>query len=499
MKPILLVPVAFAFALLSDPVAAFNREACEFLDQSDSRFAAACARPERPEKLSPRDRFKARVLERLRHSNTPPVARLEVFERRPGLRLAAGRVELDASGSNDEDGFVDYYTYQLFDADTDEILAGPVFSREATASLAVDHPLPANMRATLTVEDDERGTDTIDLALSGPDISCSNAQFTCWVGTSGRTNCSPTTSNIAFTTTDLLDAAVGCDATINTTTPLRIEAFGGGGGRGANVWPANGGEGGAMGMAAMGITLADLDSPFDPAGDGTTYCYGIGRQGSHGDTRSGSGGASTILQTCPTSATASTFVLIAGGGGGGGASSGSVGGSAGGRGGVAYSLWPDNMQCQPLGDCGDCGDVGQCGSNSTNAGSGDNGRDLGDNFGGGGGSEGFGGQNGSGSKGEDGFGGLGGQAKDTGVPGWIQGQPTVENNAGQGGSQVDIQGGAGGGGNGGGGSGSGNGPDTGGGGGGSVALQSTQSYDSLTPPTGSNQGSIVFTFGPNGI
>lgn len=110
--------------------------------------------------LSGRDLYKATVLENLRRTNKPPVADLKLS------LILPGRVKLDASDSTDEDGFPEIYTFSLFNADTGESIANPVTSREPYGDLEVPGgSLPPKMRASVIVEDDERATDTAELAI----------------------------------------------------------------------------------------------------------------------------------------------------------------------------------------------------------------------------------------------------------------------------------------------------------------------------------------------
>jgi hypothetical protein len=110
--------------------------------------------------LSGRARYKATVLENLRRTNRPPVADLKLS------LILPGQVKLDASGSTDVDGFLEHYTFALSDADTGESIAGPVTSREPYGDLEVPGgSLPPRMRASVIVEDDERATDTAELAI----------------------------------------------------------------------------------------------------------------------------------------------------------------------------------------------------------------------------------------------------------------------------------------------------------------------------------------------
>lgn len=430
--------------------------------------------------------------EELRSTNQAPVAVLAVFDRvGAGNPLRPVLIDLDASGSTDPDGFIEHYTFQLFDEETGEVLADPVFTREPFATLMAKRELPNRLRARVTIEDDEVEIDTVEVTFTGPDTTCSTTLFSCSLS-SGETECQPTAANTSFDTDDLLTAAQQCDPNITKATPLRIAAWGGGGGRGANFWPGMGGAGGISGLAALGTTLADLDSRFGSPDSGTTYCYGLGRQGWFKGANSGSGGASTVLRTCQNVDQSQTtgLLLIAGGGGGGG---GAVSiGAAGGAGGVAFSNTSSN--CPPT-----------CGRGSTGQGAGEPGEASGGE-GGAGGSAGSGGQGGAGGTfaspgfpGAAGIGGQGGTAEDSGPAAWTQGDPKVTGDTGSGG--IADQGGAGGGGYGGGGSGGSiftaglSTTQRGGGGGGSFAVQSNITYD--TPETADSlPGSLGFFFKP---
>jgi hypothetical protein len=407
--------------------------------------------------------YKATVLDALRRTNRPPVADLKPSSIMPG------RVDLDASGSTDSDGFPEHYTFALFDADTGESIAGPVTNREPFASLQIPAGSPPRkMRASVIVEDDERATGTADLAVTAAQTNCSGqvAFFNCSLITGG-TACTVVSSITEFTTTELLDAAQGCDVNIDENTPVVITAAGGSGGGGASIWPYNGGGGGSGGTALMATNVAYLDSTYGSPSAGTTYCYGIGKSGGHGDTHSGAGGASTLLRTCQnvSQTDLARVLLIAGGGGGGGAAGLGASGHGGGGGGNTAG---------------------------GNAGGGQ-----------GGGSGGFGGSGGKGGaaapaiggpSGNDGVGGKGGNAEDWGTAGFIQGNPQVSGSSGQGGAQDNTGGGAGGGGYGGGGAGALESAGLGGGGGGSFAAKSIYAISS----TGGNSGDgyLQFAFYP---
>jgi hypothetical protein len=442
---------------------------CQRLNLSDET-RAYCARIAG---LRGRDLYKATVLENLRRTNQPPVADLKVE------RVLPRRVDLDASGSTDQDGFPEYYTFQLFDGDTGEIVANPVSTRQPYASLEAHQDLPPNLLASVIVEDDERATDTAELAipLGATTTNCSSTLFVCSTA-SGQTNCSPTSTAIEFSTADLLDAAQRCDPSITEQTPVVITAAGAGGSRGANVWPADGGGGGPGGSSRLGTTLADLDSTYGSPATGTTYCYGYGGSGSFGDTYSGGGGASSILRTCQNvSQTAPTGLLLVGGGGGGGGAAGDKSGGGGGQGGIALST--TSGACPP--SCTNSDPTGRQGG-------------LSGGSGGSGGKGGAGDRNG-GNSGNDGIGGEGGHSTDAATAGFTQGNPQVSSGTGQGGTNEAIGGGSGAGGYGGGGSGYSSGTPSGGGGGGSYAAKSTVAV-SAVPGSNGSPGFVYFSFQP---
>ena len=156
-----------------------------------------------------------------------------------GGTVFPGRVYLDATGSEDEDGFIELFTYQLFDDDTGRSLAGPLTTRSPLATLTFDGERPEFLRATVIVEDDLRAIHDAELIIPpAATTSCSTTLFTCSL-TSGQTSCHPTAANTAFSTDDLLDAAQLCDMSITKDTPLYLAMAGGSAGAGANVWPFN--------------------------------------------------------------------------------------------------------------------------------------------------------------------------------------------------------------------------------------------------------------------
>ena len=196
------------------------------------------------------------------------------------------------------------------------------------------------------------------------------------------------------------------------------------------------------------------------------YTYGIGQAGGHSNTKSGAGGASTILRVWPGSGTG---VLLNAGGGGGGEAATTSNGSSGGGGGIALSTTTGS--CPP--DCLE----GSSSNSNCNGGAGFTGSgDLAPSDGGGCG------MTGSGETiclGNNGFGGAGGSSEGWGTATWIQGDPFVPTGTGQGASEGNGCNGAGGGGNGGGVAGDGG----GGGGGGSFAFQSSLMPDENGAPT----------------
>ncbi len=213
---------------------------------------AACAIFER---LDRQGRYKALVMQRLRRRNKPPEATIEIVEVLPR------RVDVSAESSTDEDGFPEVHYFALEDADTGDVLAGPITTRELFASLETNRDLPENLRVRVVVEDDLRAIDTAEEIVTLSATHCSNELFAC--SSNGATTCTPRAGNNLFTTDDLLDAAQRCDRTITRNTQLTISAWGGQAGRGANVWPFNGGDGGLGGGARMETTLAEMDRVYE--------------------------------------------------------------------------------------------------------------------------------------------------------------------------------------------------------------------------------------------
>ena len=113
--------------------------------------------------LRGRDLFKAIVLENLRRTNRPPVADVRLGRLGTGL---LGRVDLDGSGSFDEDGFVARYNFQLIDDDTDLPLGGGASTPNPAATMQVDGGLPLNVRAVVRVTDDEGASDAAELSFT---------------------------------------------------------------------------------------------------------------------------------------------------------------------------------------------------------------------------------------------------------------------------------------------------------------------------------------------
>jgi hypothetical protein len=392
-------------------------------------------------------RYKALILQRLRRWNQPPVAAIEILEVLPR------RVDVSAEGSTDENGFPEVYYFALEDADSGDVLAGPVTTREPVATLETNQDLPQNLLVRVVVEDDLRAVDTAEEIVALSATHCANEFFAC--SSNGATTCTPRAGNNLFTTDDLLDAAQRCDRTITRNTPLTISAWGGQAGRGANVWPFKGGDGGLGGGARMETTLAEMDRVYKSPQDGTSYCYGVGQQGGHADTRSGAGGASTLLRTCQNvSQTAITGVLLIGGGGGGGHAAGVFSNGGGGSaGGVAAS----SAGAAASG----AGSGGSKGGNQGKGGSGD-------------------------IAGKDGVGGKGGEGADWGTAAWSRGNPRVEGDSGRGGVAFNAGGGGGGWGGGGG--------KGGGGGGGSYAAAGVATASG--PGTKHGAGLLDFHFAP---
>ncbi len=438
-------------------------------------------------------RFAARVLEHLRRNNQSPWAALEIEQVFPG------RVDVHALDSMDPDGHVKLYDFWL-EAEDGEVLAGPITTRNPGASLMV-HPnreLGPNLRAVVVVEDNLGAID--QAAVSVPaDVnpSCSNSTFTCnFDSSTSRTTCvmASTAGDDAFSMSTLLSAASGCDSSLSNNTKLMIHASGAWGSRGANVGLTDGG--GAGGSAAMGTTIADLNSTY---GASTTWAYGMASAGTHSNTHSGGGGAATLLRAANVANQFNTdgVLLIGPGGGGGGAANGFDGGNGGGVGGIAIS---STLGSCPGAFCLEGSTVGDTSIAGCTGGSGIAGG------GSGGGAPGLCGDNGATSncQGAGGPGGAGGEADGAAIAYWFQGNPLViatgeVNNfhAGQGGPVPPFGDSCHGGG--GGGWGGGNGGDqaeAGGGGGGAYAAPS--SWDITDPPGFHNGvGYIWFVFIPD--
>ena len=445
-------------------------------------------------------------------TNQPPQAELEV------LRILPGRVDVHAGQSFDPDGHIEIYDFWLQDADTQEVLAGPVTTREPWATLHFDlgrstnhnnqlvtaqnRNFGPNVQAMVTVQDNNKAIDmTAAPAPVGATASCSNANFQCTVdSSSGNTTCTPL-GNGPFMMSDLLSAAQICDSSLSNSTNLMIVAAGASGGRGADVGVTDGGGGANGGVAAMGTTIAALNTDF---GASTMWAFGIGGGGSHSNTHSGTGGASTLLRSSElvNQITTAGVLLIGPGGGGGGAADGFVSGHGGGTGGVAFS--------STSGSCpGTTCLSGTSGGNSSfpncNGGSGGSGG------GGGGGGGGFCGTSSSidSCGGNGGIGGGGGISDGRGASFWIQGNPLVnvsdpcdgtpgECNAIYAGQGGPVPGGGTCHGSGGGGYGGGSGgtsDEDGGGGGGAFAYTSTWDITDK-PGTNPNNGYLSFTFMP---
>jgi hypothetical protein len=120
--------------------------------------------------LRGRDLYKATVLENLRRINRPPVAELRLARLLGERTVLPGRVDLHAGESTDEDGFVAYYDFQLFDADTGMPLGSVKTTRKPVATMRVHGGLPPNLLGAVTVTDDEGATDTTELAFTSDGI-----------------------------------------------------------------------------------------------------------------------------------------------------------------------------------------------------------------------------------------------------------------------------------------------------------------------------------------
>ncbi len=70
-----------------------------------------------------------------------------------------GRVTLDGSGSFDEDGTIESYTYHVEDVDTGLTVSGPHLKTEEEDKVTIILPAGEYM-ATLTVKDSNGATDT---------------------------------------------------------------------------------------------------------------------------------------------------------------------------------------------------------------------------------------------------------------------------------------------------------------------------------------------------
>jgi hypothetical protein len=265
---------------------------------------------------------------------------------------------------------------------------------------------------------------------------------------------------------------------VATSTPVWVQAWGGGGGNGAEYLGASNskGEGGTGGYASTISSVGKLQGQ-------SLYVY-VSRGGTHGDSTAGSAGSSSIVSTQLLSKMTSFpggLLVVAGGGGGGGKACSDAKG----------------------GDAGDAGvAVGGSGSAS---GAGGNGNGYGGNPGKGGNSDGHGagGAGGSGyGAGTSGLGGTGGGGSGGEASvGWND-LGAVDSGASSWGAGTGAYGsGGGGGGYGGGGGGnvcthSGFHSSGGGGGGGSYAIANALSDSNA--PSGSKQGTasnqVILTF-----
>ncbi len=113
-----------------------------------------------------RNRLKAKALRWLQRTNHPPVAALRLARLLGEITVLPGRVDLDASGSTDIDGSVDYYDSWLVDDDTGVAISSVITSREPVTTTRVEGGLPPFVRAVMIVTDDEGATDRIELVFT---------------------------------------------------------------------------------------------------------------------------------------------------------------------------------------------------------------------------------------------------------------------------------------------------------------------------------------------
>lgn len=229
--------------------------------------------------------YKVIVARYLRRTNQPPVADLKLDQ------VQADRVYLNALDSTDEDGFPHIFYFRLEDAETGEVVAGPVTTREPAASLPLNGKRPERVRAVVVVEDDERALDEAELEVDFPASCSNNANIICYPqgGAPGITTCTPTQAN--FTTSDLLEAAGQCDP--DTTGVLLIAGGGGGGAQASYAWDglAGGGGGGVAYSGTGGPCPEDCILSNDPRGDdGGGGPPGDGQPGRGSGGGSGTGG-----------------------------------------------------------------------------------------------------------------------------------------------------------------------------------------------------------------
>lgn len=448
------------------------------------------------------------------NANVPPVAQIEI------LRIEPKRVDVSASASTDDAGPPLLFHFHLEDLRTGVAITPERTSRTPGYSLYSRRPLPREVRAVVVVEDGDgarasASADVVVDAHSGESVASNGlvqdscpvvcptsalAIFLCSTQCDGSVvctidpgieTCSPSTVTNGFSTSELLDAAAQCDASITDTTPLVIEAHGGQGGPqplGNGVLSPSTEPGGAGGYAVVGTSVADLDASFGAV----HFVWGIGSRGGQLG-----GGASTLLRAqelADDDSSAGVIVVAGGGGSAGGFFNGAVLGWTGGVGGIALST--TGGACPPA-----------CGTDSTTGGGGEQATEA--MGAGSGGRGGVGGQAGAGiapfpgNAGRNGVGGLGGGG--AAVARWIHGEPMVGAGVGQGGAATSNSGarGNGGGGGYGGGGGGNSAPDVGfvgpGGGGGSYAAASTWApYPTGNPDCcGAADGWLQFTFHPS--
>lgn len=420
------------------------------------------------------DRTKQTYYHALKRNNIPPVARVEFPDYQP-FGNPVGHITISAESSSDEDGLIEHYVFRLEDADTGEVLAGPVDSRRGHVrftlqSLALSDATET-LRAVVIVEDDTQATHTAEAEVQAPAASCAqNSLFTCWLQSDDSVICGFNNNGdhpTSFQADQMMTTAQACNPAIDESTKMAIVAVGASGAKGGNSWPYTGGDGGAGGAARIGTDMTLIGPLAD-------MCFGLGQNPGNSGVHGGPGGASTILRYCnPSNQTDTEGVWLIAGGGGGGGPAGWDNGIIGKDGGIAYSDEVDS--CPP-----------SCDEGSTHQGHGPI-----EGGGSGVGATTFDCSH-SEANGHNGPGGAGGGAH-WGTAYWTTGNPLVAGNTGQGGADK-CSSGAGGGGYGGGASYQ---SRHGGSGGGSYAGRSSWMVSEVADHfSGAGDGSMWFGFFP---